>query len=153
MPELKHYDAQIATAQDGRAYLPIPFDPEAVWGAVRHLGGSLNTRHFRGGREQFDGGWGVMLSPMWLRDSGLKSGDQVSVILTAEGPLRRDLSSDFAEALAAEPAAAAFWDSLAPFYRKAYVRWVEGARRRPQVCAERIAQVTGLLKQGVKALP
>jgi hypothetical protein len=153
MADLKPYDSQIARSADGRAYLPVPFDPNTVWGAARHLGGALNARHFRGLCEIVDGGWGIPLPTMWLRDCALTVGDPVSVILTAEGPLRAYLTADLAMALAAEPKAAAFWDALAPFYRRAYVKWVEGASRRPEVWAARTAKLVGLLKAGIKARP
>ena len=45
-------------------------------------------------------------------------GDEVSVELTPEGPQRADLAEDIAAALAANPAAGAFFDTLAQFYRR-----------------------------------
>ena len=49
---------------------------------------------------------------------------------------RRDLlPPDVAEALEAEPDAQAFFESLATFYRKAYLKWIEGAARRPEIRA------------------
>ena len=80
-------------------------------------------------------------------------GDEVSVELEPEGPQRADLADDLADALAANPAAAAFFDTLAQFYRKAYLRWIDATTRRPDVRAARIAEVTGLLAAGVKERP
>jgi hypothetical protein len=42
-------------------------------------------------------------------------------------------------ALAANPAAAAFYDTLAQFYCKAYLRWIDSITRRPDLRAARIA--------------
>ncbi len=153
MPTLKHYETTLAAADDGRPYLPVPFDPGSVWGGAQHLGGALNTRHFRGRVEKLKGGWGIVLTPMWLRDCGLKAGDAVSVVLTAEGPIGMALAQDVAASFATEPSAAAFWDGLAPFYRKAFVKWIDSTKGKPDVRAARIAEVTGLLKAGVKARP
>ncbi len=150
---LRDFDAVIAKARDGRVYLPVPFDPATAWGGARHLGGSLNAQHFRGRLETIDGVRGVILSPMWLRDIGLKPGDAVAVILTAEGPIGMALAPDMASALAAAPAAATFWDDLAPFYRRAFVKWIDSTKGKPDVRAARIAEVVGLLKAGRKVRP
>src|SRR5262249_2741977 len=68
--------------------------------------------------------------------------------LSPEGPQRDDLADDIAAALAASPAAAAFFDALAQFYRKAYLRWIDGTKRRADVRAARIAEVVDLLAAG-----
>jgi len=80
-------------------------------------------------------------------------GDAVIVELEPEGPQRGDLADDFASALEASPAAAAFFDTLAQFYRKAYLRWIDATTRRPEVRAARIAEVVDLLAAGVKERP
>lgn len=51
--------------------------------------------------------------------------------------------------MASDPAAAAFFDSIAQFYRTAYVRWIEATTRRPDVRATRIREVVALLADGV----
>ena len=57
------------------------------------------------------------------------------------------------EAPAAEPDAAAFFDGLAQFYRRAYLRWIDATKRRPDLRAERIVEVVNLLKAGIKERP
>jgi uncharacterized protein YdeI (YjbR/CyaY-like superfamily) len=84
---------------------------------------------------------------------GIAIGDEVSVELAPEGPQRGDLAGDIAAALAADPAAGAFFDTLAQFYRKAYLRWIDSTTRRPDLRAARIAEVVGLLAAGVKERP
>ena len=88
-----------------------------------------------------------------MRDTGLAVGDEVIVELAPEGPQRGDLAEDIAAALAANPAAAAFFDTLAQFYRKAYLRWIDATTRRPDLRAARIAEVVDLLAAGVKERP
>ncbi len=75
------------------------------------------------------------------------------MVLEPEGPQRDDLAADLATALAAEPRAADFFDSLAQFYRRAYLRYIDGTKRRPDVRAARIAEVVDLLAGGVKQRP
>jgi uncharacterized protein YdeI (YjbR/CyaY-like superfamily) len=77
----------------------------------------------------------------------------VQVDLTPEGPQRDALAPDIAEALQAEPAAAAFFDEIAQFYRKGYLTWIDATRRSPAKRAERIAAVVALLKDRQKERP
>jgi hypothetical protein len=68
--------------------------------------------------------------------------------LPPEGPQRADPAGGLRRgAVEANPAAGAFFDSLAQFYRKGYLRWIDGTRRRPQLRAERIAAVVQLLAE------
>jgi uncharacterized protein YdeI (YjbR/CyaY-like superfamily) len=87
---------------------------------------------------------------MWLRYTGAAVGDEVTVELGPEGPQRSDLAPDIAAALETSPAAAAFFDTLAQFYRKAYLRWIDATTRRPDLRAARIAEVVDLLAAGIK---
>ena len=50
-------------------------------------------------------------------------------------------------------AAAAFFDSLAQFYRRAYLRWIDATKRRPDQRPIRIAEMIDLLEQGKKERP
>ena len=90
---------------------------------------------------------------MWIRDARIAVGEEAIVELAPEGPQREELADDIAAALAATPAAAAFFDTLAQFYRKAYLRWIDGASRRPELRAARIAEAVDLLAAGIKQRP
>ena len=73
-----------------------------------------------------------------------------STVVGSEG---RVFAPDFRTALEAEPAAAAFFDSLAQFYRRGYLRWIDATKRRPDVRSARIAEVIDLLKANHKQRP
>ena len=139
----------------GGVLLPVPFDPDAVWGRKdRHLvGGTVDGKKLRGTIERTSDGWALGLGPMWQRDCGLLIDSEADVVLHAEGPQRDELAPDFAAALEGSPEAARRWDALAQFYRKAYLRWIDGTKRRPEVREERIAEVVRLLELGVKERP
>lgn len=47
----------------------------------------------------------------------------------------------------------AAFDTLAQFYRKAYLRWIDAAARRRDIRAARIAEVVDLLAAGIRARP
>lgn len=151
----RRFTAIVRADRQDRVFVPVPFDPDQVWGAKsRHLiAGTVNGLRFRGAVEVFDSGHGVGLSPTWRRDHGVSLGDHVEVVLSPEGPQRADLAEDIAAALDASPAAAAFFDSLAQFYRRAYLRWVDGTKRRPELRAARISEMVELLAAGVKQRP
>ncbi len=117
------------------------------------MAGTINGRKIRGTITRGDRGWAFDLTPMWMHDAGVAAGDDVIVELAPEGPQRGDLAEDIAAALDANPAAAAFFDTLAQFYRKAYLRWIDATTRRPDLRAARIAEVVDLLAAGIKQRP
>ena len=121
--------------------------------AEHPVGGTIGDRRVRGTLSWSGNGWALTVSPMWLRDVGAAIGDDVIVELAPEGPQRGDLADDIATAPAASPAAGAFFDTLAQFYRKAYLRWIDATNRRPDVRAARIAEVVDLLAAGIKERP
>ena len=152
---MQRFRAVIAAGPGGRAVVAVPFDPDQTWGAKADhpVGGAINRKFVRGRLSRSGGGWALTVTPMWLRDTGTAIGDDVAAELSPEGPQRDDLADDIAAALAANPAASAFFDTLAQFYRKAYLRWIDGTKRRPDARAARIAEVVDLLAAGIKQRP
>jgi hypothetical protein len=138
-----------------RVFVPVPFEPDEVWGPkfAHHVHGTVNGMGVRGVVESLDQGRGIVLGPAWRRDCGLAAGDSVDVVLLPEGPQRDDLDEDFAAALDADPEAGAFFDSIAQFYRRAYLRYIDATKRRPDERAARIERVVGWLAAGLKERP
>jgi uncharacterized protein YdeI (YjbR/CyaY-like superfamily) len=58
-----------------------------------------------------------------------------------------EVPEDFSAALAANPAAAQFFDGLAPSHRYQYLEWITGAKR-PETRAKRIGEALEWLAQG-----
>jgi Bacteriocin-protection, YdeI or OmpD-Associated/Domain of unknown function (DUF1905) len=137
------------------AVIRVPFDPDEAWGAKADhpVSGTIGGCRIRTRLVPAEGGWMLTLAPKRLISMGVAIGDEVSVELVPEGPQRGDLADDIVAALAANPAAGAFFDTLAQFYRKAYLRWIDSTSRRPDLRAARIAEVVGLLAAGVKERP
>jgi len=151
----RRFSVLVAAGPGGRAIIVVPFDPGEAWGtkAAHHVHGTVNGRRVRVTLSPGGSGWGFTLSPERLDGMGLAVGDEVTVELAPEGPQRGDLAEDISAALAANPAAAAFFDTLAQFYRKAYLRWIDATTRRPELRAARITEVVELLAAGVKERP
>ena len=61
----------------------------------------------------------------------------------------RDLPADVTAALQKDPQARAFFESLATFYRKGYLRWIQGARK-AETREARINELVRLLQSGKK---
>ncbi len=134
-----------------RATVPLPFDPNEVWGARErhHVAGTVNGCTIRGPLREEASGHTLPLGPAWLRDNPLPEGEELDVALRPEGPQAELLAEDIAAALAAQPEAAAFFSSLATFYRKGYLTWIDSAKR-PATRTARIAETVRLLASGQK---
>jgi hypothetical protein len=134
-----------------RAHLVIPFNPDDVWGVKQrhYIVGSVNGCQVRGPLDSNGTQFFLSLGAAWLRDNNLDAGADVEVVLSPEGPQSESLSPDVSAALDAEPEAKAFFDALATFYRKNYVRWIESAKR-PETRSARIAEMVKLLNAGQK---
>jgi len=151
----QRFRAVIAAGPGDSAVITMPFDPDEAWGAKANhpVGGTIDGTRIRARLLPADGGWVLTLAPKRLHDMGLAIGADVTVELAPEGPQRGELADDIAAALAANPAAGAFFDTLAQFYRKAYLRWIDATTRRPDLRAARIAEVVDLLAAGIKERP
>jgi hypothetical protein len=138
-----------------KARVPVPFDPNEAWGTKRehHVNGTIAGMRVRVTIAQDDAGWSFKLSPARLLNGPVGPGDDVEVVISPEGPQRGDLAQDINAALEANPVAGAFFDTLAQFYRKSYLRWIDATKRRPDVRAQRIAEMIHLLNNGIKERP
>lgn len=130
-----------------RTFIAIPFNPNDVWGVKQrhHIRGSVNGHGVRGSLGSDGTIYFLPLGAAWRRGCGLEAGAEVEVVLSPEGPQSENLSSDVVSALDAEPQAKSFFESLATFYRNAYIKWIESAKR-PETRTARINEMIELLK-------
>jgi hypothetical protein len=151
----QRFHAVVAAGPGDSAVITMPFDPDEAWGAKANhpVGGTIGGCRIRARLVPAASGWVLTLAANRLRGIGVAAGDDVIIELAPEGPQRSDLADDIAAALEANPAAGAFFDTLAQFYRKAYLRWIEATTRRPDLRAARITEVADLLAAGIKERP
>jgi len=151
----QRFRAVIAAGPRDSAIITMPFDPDEAWGAkAEHpVSGMIGDCRIRARLVPAASGWVLTLAQKRMLGMGIAIGNEVAVELAPEGPQRGDLADDIAAALAASPAAGAFFDTLAQFYRKAYLRWIDATTRRPDLRAARIAEVVRLLEAGIKERP
>jgi len=140
--------------QGSKTFIALPFNPDEVWGAKsrQQICGSINNSSVRGQLARQGGQFILVLGAAWRRDNHLEAGAEVDVVLAPEGPQLAELPPDIIQALEEEPLAFAFFESLATFYRKTYLKWIAGARR-PEIRSARIAEMISLLKAGIKQRP
>ncbi len=136
-------------------FVRLPFRPDEAWGQRDryHVAGKLGWFDIRGALVPHEGDLVLPVGTAWLRDCPIQPGMEVHVVLWPEGVQLDDLDADIAAALEGEPDAARFFESLAQFYRKAYLKWLDGARRRPALREERLREFVGLMKAGRKERP
>lgn len=151
----QRFTVTVTVDPQGRVRVPVPFNPDEVWGprSRHHVTGSLDGCGLRGVIASEGDARVLVLGPAWSRDARPTTGTAVEVVLAPEGPQRGDLAPDVAAVLEAAPDAAAFFDSLAQFYRRAYLRWIDATKRRPEERPRRIAEMVRLLREGKKERP
>jgi hypothetical protein len=141
----------IVAKTGSRTSIPIPFDPNEVWGVKQrhHITGTINGCAVGGSLGSDGSQYFLPLGAAWRRDTGVDAGVEVEVVLAPEGPQADTLAADILVAFDREPDARQFFESLATFYRNGYIRWIEGAKR-PETRSARIAEMLSLLKAGKK---
>lgn len=119
----------------GKVAIPFPGDPHALWGIKqRHDAcGTVNGIPIRGPLCLILGAWVLPAGPVWWASLGVdpKGGTELDIILHPEGPLVEGQAIDIRLALEESPEAITFFYSIAPHYRKNWLRWVEEAKRIP----------------------
>jgi len=152
---VRRFRVQVTADGRGHGVITLPFDPDQAWGtkAVHHVNGSVNGCRVRTTVALGETGWAFTLNTSRMEHAGVAIGADADVELAPEGPQRADLAPDLAAALDANPAAGAFFDTLAQFYRRAYLRYIDATTRRPDVRVARIEEVVGLLADGRKERP
>jgi Bacteriocin-protection, YdeI or OmpD-Associated/Domain of unknown function (DUF1905) len=133
----------------GGISIALPFQPAEVWGERDryYLTGTVGNYSMRGLVTPDDGEPSLELGPAWCRDPRVGPGATLEVSLRPEGPQLETIEADVADALRAEPKARRNFESLATFYRKGFMTWIDGARR-PETRAQRIAETVAALKAG-----
>ena len=131
--EPERFVAIVAASGRGTLLVPVPFNPDQIWGAKQrhYITGTVNGIRVRAVLEPAGDAFGFILGRTSPSSRGVAVGDTVTVEIAPEGPQRDDLAEDVTAALAANPDAGAFFDSLAQFYRRAYLRWIDATKRRP----------------------
>src|SRR5262249_13178084 len=127
----RRFETVLLPRPGGGIAVRLPFEPAAAWGDRDrwYVAGTIDDYRFRASVSKLDEAPAILLGPMWCRDPSMVAGRQVALVVAPEPPDSTTVAADFSSALGAQPHARRFFDSLATFYRKNYVRWIEGAKR------------------------
>jgi len=144
----KRFESNIVRTRT-KTTVPVPFDPNDEWGwKVRHyVKGTVGGCSIRGLLRLEGESYALPLGPAWLRDNLIPSSATIEVVLQPDGPQSEALAADITTALNASPEAETFFQSVAPFYRKNFLRWIDQAKR-PETRAARIAEMVTMLEGG-----
>ena len=138
-----------APRRQGGIRIVLPARADATWGEQgRHdVAGTIGGYPVRGQLATVDGTDVLELGPSWCRDPSVGPGTTVEVVLAPEPPQVETVDPDIRAALEASPAARRQFESLATFYRKGFVRWIEAAKR-PETRTTRIERTIAALAAG-----
>jgi len=152
---VQRFTARVELGRSSGFALTLDFDPVAAWGRrdVYRVNGTIAGAQFRGVITHEGAAWVTTLGPKSQASSRVAPGAVVDVAVDLEGPQAGALAPDIAAALARRPRAKLAFDELATFYRKGWLRWIDGTKRRPDERARRIAEMVRLVETGRKELP
>jgi hypothetical protein len=110
----------------------------------------VNGYQYRNTVAVMGGKYMIGISAAVRKESGLHGGDPIRVTLSlAEGPREVDMPADFAEALAADPEAAAFFGRLSNSLQRYHVDNINGAKA-ADTRQRRIDKAMALFREGRK---
>jgi hypothetical protein len=144
--------SRIVTVQiyrDGSTcFVPVPFDPKAVFGKVRApVRVTLNRYTYRSTIFAMDGTTFIPLRKSHREAAGLEGGETLKVKIELDTePREVAVPPDLHKALAASPKARKAWDALSYTFRREHAEAVESAKR-PETRQRRIAGIVGSLAQ------
>ena len=150
----ERFDADVEARTNGGIAIRLPFDPDDAWGEkdAHYVAGSIQGIRMRGKLVRRGTNPYLELGPSWCRSPGFGTGDRVQVVLEPEGPQLADLHPDFRAALDADPDARRSFESLATFYRKGFVRDIDGAKR-PETRRRRLDKLIAACESGKRLMP
>lgn len=132
-------------------YVDIPFDVATAYGAAGQVKvkGTVNGAAFRGSLMPHGDGRHYLVVNAALRAKAcVSAGDSAKVVVEPDtAPREVTLAADTRKALAENSKAANAFASMAYSHQKAYVDWIEGAKK-PETRARRIASAIERLENG-----
>ncbi len=149
----KSFTATILASDSGGAYIELPFDVEAVLGSKRpRVLATFDGEAYRGTAARYGTEAHIVIITKAIREKiGKQPGDTVKVTIEADTkPRTVTAPKDFASAMKAKPAAAAFWKELSYTHKREYVTWIEEAKK-AETRERRIAKAVGMLAEGKKS--
>jgi hypothetical protein len=131
----------------GTCFVPVPFDPKAVFGKVRApVRVTLKGYTYRSTIAAMGGGVCVPLRRSHREAAGLEGGETIAVTLELDtGKREVKPPPDLVKALKAAPPAWERWRDLSFSHQREFVEAITEARK-PETRARRVAGAVGLIR-------
>ena len=151
MTELQRFTAELRSAGDsGGAGFDVPHEVAAALSEAKRppVVVTVGDHAFRTRLAVYGGQPMVGVSKVNRAAAGIDIGDRFDVAIAVdEEPRTVEVPGDLAEALAADPEAAAAFDRLSFTHRREYVKWITEARK-PETRARRVAGTVEKVRDG-----
>ena len=152
MHEKIKFSAVIKAADQGGAYIEIPFDIEKIFGKTRvPVKATFDGEPYRGTLVRMGTPHHILIIKKDIRETiGKDINDSVLVTIVEDTEIRVVLlPEDVKAALKKEPAAEQFFTGLSYTHQKEYVNWIEEAKKE-QTRSIRIKKAVEMLLKGMK---
>lgn len=153
MPKKHTFKATIVNAGGGGAFVEIPFDVEAAFGAKKpRVRAMIEGVPYRGLLTRMGGPNHILIILKGIREQiGKTFGDEIQVSVESDAePRVVAIPKDLLKELKKDKEVKALFDRLSYTHRKEYVTWIEEAKRE-QTRKRRIVKTIAMLKQKRKA--
>ena len=154
MPKKHTFTATIQNAGGGGAFVEVPFDVEAAFGAKKpKVKAMIEGVLYRGILTRMGGEHHILIILKNIREQiGKTFCDEIKIIVEEDTePRVLEIPKDLLKELKKDKDAKAFFDKLAYTHQKEYVTWINEAKR-DETRQARVVKTIGMLKKGKKAL-
>jgi hypothetical protein len=152
MPKKQTFTATIQNAGSGGAFVEVPFDVEAVFGAKKpKVKAVIEGVPYRGILTRMGTDYHMLIILKGIREQiGKTFGDEVRITVEPDTePRVIEVPADLKKAFKTEKEAKAFFEKLSYTHQREYVMWIDEAKRE-ETRQNRIAKTIEMLKQGKK---
>jgi hypothetical protein len=152
MTKKQIFTAVIQNAGSGGAFVEVPFDVEAAFGAKRpRVKAVIEGVPYRGILSRMGTEHHLLVILKEIRETvGKTFGDEVKISVDLdEEPLVIEVPDDLQKAFKAEQEAKTFFDKLSYSHQREYVMWINEAKRE-ETRQRRIVKAIEMLKKGQK---
>lgn len=150
----KHtFKAVIQNPGGGGAFVEIPFDVEAAFGAKKpKVKAMIEGVPYRGMLTRMGSEYHILIILKSIREQiGKTFGDEVKIVVELDTePRMLDIPKDLLTELKKDRQAKAFFDKLSYTHRREYLMWINEAKRQ-ETRQRRILKTIDMLKKGEKA--
>jgi hypothetical protein len=147
------FTAIIQNAGGGGAFVEVPFDVEATFGAKKpRVKAMIEGVPYRGLLTRMGTDYHMLIILKGIREQiGKTFGDEVTITVEPDNePRLIEIPEDLMQQLTKDKEAKAFFDKLAYTHQKEYVTWITEAKKE-ETRQNRIVKAIEMLKQGKRS--